>query len=197
MRSAPLSRSSSQSAPASIVVITDVDGILRQVDRGVLAGARSALDVLSSGDAPVVICSTRSADELKALQRQLGIRHPFIADGGTSVHIPCGYFCGSVIPGAPDDWETIDFGARRLGHAVRLIVALYRTCPADPIVVGVGSSWHDRVLLREVDVPVVIRDDRQDQAALLRNVPHAYLTTASGGDGLSEVLLGRGSVGRA
>jgi hypothetical protein len=86
---------------------------------------------------------------------------------------------------------------RRLGHAIRLLVALFRTRPVEPLVVGIGFDWRDRVLLREVDVPIVIRDRGADQRALLRNIPNAYLTQAYGDDGLSEIVFGHGSVGRA
>lgn len=187
----------SQPPSASVVLITDVDGVLRHADNRTLAEARPALDALASGNAPLVLCSSRSAAELRALQRDLRIRHPFISDGGALVHIPRGYYCGTFPSGTPDDMETIDFGVRRLGHAVRLIVSLYRASPVAPLVVGIGYDWRDRVLLREVDVPVIIRDPELDQAALLRNIPQAYLTAASGSRGLAEVVLGHGSVGRA
>ena len=190
-----------QTSSASVVVITDVDGILRRADIRTLAEARPALDALAGS--ALVLCSGRNAVELRAIQRELGIRHPFIADGGAALHIPVGYFCvgadaSAEVGSALDErYETIDFGVRRLGHAVRLVIALFRTCPVPPLVVGIGFEWRDRVLLREVDVPVVIRDAVLDQSALLRNVPQAYLTDACGNDGLLEVVLGHGSVGRA
>jgi hypothetical protein len=184
-----------QPPSASVVVLTDVDGILRHADIGALAEARPALDALAGST--LVLCSSRSADELRAIQRELGIRHPFISDGGAALHIPVGYFCGTIAGVSDDGFETIDFGVRRLGHAVRLLVALFRTCPVSPLIVGIGFEWRDRVLLREVDVPVVIRDAVADQSALLRNVPQAYLTDACGDDGLLEAVFGNGSVGRA
>jgi hypothetical protein len=196
---APLTRA--QAPSASVVVITDVDGILRHADIGALAEARRALDALAGST--LVLCSTRGADELRAIQRELGIRHPFISDGGAALHIPTGYFCvADASPetagtAADESYETIDFGVRRLGHAVRLVIALFRTCPVPPLVVGIGFEWRDRMLLREVDVPVVVRDAGVDQSALLRNVPQAYLTAACGDDGLLEVVFGHGSVGRA
>jgi predicted mannosyl-3-phosphoglycerate phosphatase (HAD superfamily) len=188
---APLARP--QAPSASVVVITDVDGILRHADFRTLAEARRMLDALAGST--LVLCSNRGAEELRAIQRELGIRQPFISDGGAAVHIPAGYFCFGT---APDEgYETIDFGARRLGHALRLVIALFRTSPVPPLVVGIGFEWRDRVLLREVDVPVVIRDACVDQTALLRNVPQAYVTSACGDDGVLEAVFGNGSVGRA
>jgi predicted mannosyl-3-phosphoglycerate phosphatase (HAD superfamily) len=190
---APLVRP--QVPSASVVLITDVDGILRHVGIRALAEARPAFEALSGST--LVLCSRRSAEQLRVIQRELGIRHPFISDGGAALHIPVGYFCRTVASSAVDGYETIDFGVRRLAHAVRLLVALFRTRPVSPLVVGIGFEWHDRVMLREVDVPVVIRDAAMDQSALLRNVPKAYLTDACGDGGLLEAVFGNGSVGRA
>jgi len=190
---APLVRP--QVPSASVVLITDVDGILRHVDIRALAEARPSLDALAGST--LVLCSSRSADALRAIQRELGIRQPFISDGGAALHIPAGYFCRTIAGAVVDGYETIDFGVRRLAHALRLLIALFRTCPVSPLIVGIGFEWRDRVLLREVDVPVVIRDAAVDQSALLRNVPGAYLTDACGDGGLLEAVFGNGSVGRA
>jgi hypothetical protein len=179
---------------ASVVVITDVDGILRHDDTRTLAEARPLLEELAGS--ALVLCSNRSAKALHAIQRDLGIRQPCISDGGAALHIPQGYFCGTA-DDCTSDFETIDFGVRRLGHAVRLLVALFRACPDPPLVIGIGFEWRDRAMLHEVDIPVVIRDPALDQTGLLRNVPNAYFTAACGDDGLAEVVRGHGSVGRA
>src|SRR5688500_18020697 len=180
---APASPLATPSAPpASVVVIADVDGILRHDGIRTLAEVRPLLDELSASR--LVLYSSRRAPELRALQRALGIREPFISSGGAELHIPQGYFCPSVETPAegariagdrPDEYETIDFGVPRPGHAIRLLIALFRTCPVVPRVVGIGFDWRDRVLLHEVDVPVVIRDPAVDQSGLLRNVPHAHV----------------------
>jgi len=41
-----------------------------------------------------------------------------------------------------------------------------------------------------VDIPIVVRDQRLDQSALLRYVPGAYLTTATGAAGWLEAVVG-------
>jgi predicted mannosyl-3-phosphoglycerate phosphatase (HAD superfamily) len=190
---APLSRI--QPPSASVVVIADVDGILRHGDTRTLAEARPRFGALSGSI--LVLCSNRSAEQLRALQQQLDIRQPFISDGGAALHIPDGYFCGTATQGGVGGYETIDFGVRRLGHAVRLLVALYRACPMVPTIVGIGFEWRDRVLLREVDVPVVIKNPALDQSSLLRNVPNAYITDSPEDAELTRLVRTHGSVGRA
>jgi predicted mannosyl-3-phosphoglycerate phosphatase (HAD superfamily) len=171
-------------------VIADVDGILRHDGSRTLAGARPMLQRLAGST--LVLCSSRASAEVLALQRDLGIRQPFISEGGARLHIPHGYFCGTAGPG--DGFETIDFGARRFGHAVRLLIALFRTGAETPLIVGVGVEWRDRVLLRAVDVPIVVRESGVDQTTLLRNLPNAYVTD---NECLPEALFGRNPAGQA
>lgn len=171
----------------------DVDCILRHGGVLTLADARPVLHAL--GDSTIVLSSNRSAAEVRSLQRELGIRQPFLSDGGAALHIPHGYFCGTVLDDAGDGYETIDFGVRRLGHAVRLLIALFRTCPVPPLIVGIGLEWRDRVLLREVDVPIVLRDPRLDQGTLVRNVPHALVTDGWQDARLTGLLYSHCSVG--
>jgi predicted mannosyl-3-phosphoglycerate phosphatase (HAD superfamily) len=91
----------------------------------------------------------------------------------------------------------IDFGAPRLGHAVRLVATLYRAAGVAPLIVGIGEDWRDRALLREVDTPIVVRNATFDQSRLVRNVPTAYVTEAAGPQGWIEAILGHCSAGDA
>jgi predicted mannosyl-3-phosphoglycerate phosphatase (HAD superfamily) len=81
----------------------------------------------------MVLCSTKTRAELERLQLELGVRHPFICEGGSAVFVPAGYFNFSVngaraIPG----YHVVELGrgyevivetlhrvARRLKIAVR------------------------------------------------------------------------------
>lgn len=268
------------------MVITDVDGVLRDVDTHSLADAQPALEALASEGSPVVLCSDQSAAELLWLQRALGLHHPFICEGGAALWVPQGYFC-ELPPLGSGEWELIEFGRPRdqvraalecvtaslhvpallmgdlsveevahecglsvheaqlatrrqyselfrlldvtertrarvftamreagcrcvagsrvhlatgvstLAHAVRLLVSLYRARNEPPVIIGMGGDWRDRSLLREVDAPVIVRNQSLDQARLLRKVPSAYLTDAPGPAGWTEAILGHCSVGRA
>ena len=56
--------------------------------------------------------------------------------------------------------------------------------------VAVGGDWCDGTLLAAADIPIVIRDDSNDQRSLLRYVPGASVTTATGLAGWCEALFG-------
>jgi predicted mannosyl-3-phosphoglycerate phosphatase (HAD superfamily) len=178
-------------AAATLVIFTAVDGVLCDADTRSMHDTRAALRMLTQRDIPLVLTSSRTPPELLALQRELGIRYPFIAGGGASLHIPAGYFPELTRIGAQrDGWNVVEFKVPEAGHAIRLLVSLYRLCSDGVVIVALADSADHRVLLHAADVPVIVRNDKADQQALLREMPSAYLTNAVGPAGWSEAILG-------
>lgn len=179
----------------SLVVITAVDESVCTATGDASDDIREAVAVLSSRQIPVVFSSHRPAAELRALQASLGVTEPFICDGGGALHLPTGYF--GALPGfgrRDNGWDVISCASPRRDtdespEALRLLVSLYRMCAGEVIVVGVASHWRDRLLLRESDVPIVVRCDA-DQERLTRRFPAAYVTEQCGAAGWVEAMLG-------
>ena len=178
-------------AAVSLVIFTAVDELLCDVQTTSTHGTRPALRMLAQRDIPLVFISSRPASELLALQNELGLRYPFVAGNGASLHIPVGYFPELTRIGAQrDGWNTVEFKVPEAGHAIRLLVSLYRLCSDDVMIVALADTAQHRVLLHAADVPVIVRNGSADQQALLREMPSAYLTTAVGPAGWSEAILG-------
>jgi len=186
---------------SSVVVVTTIDGTLLQPHGELGLNARVALDVLTDHGVPVVLWSEGRAADVIALQSELGFRHPFICQGGSTLYVPTLYFSEPIGLGRQDgSWTVID--CSRAPHTtsgvidgaqpIRLLVSLYRVYWDDVLIVGVGSEWRDRDLLHEVDVPVVVTRDDCDQTRLTRRFPDAYVTRASGPAGWCEAVLGAG-----
>jgi predicted mannosyl-3-phosphoglycerate phosphatase (HAD superfamily) len=178
-------------AAVSLVIFTAVDGLLCDAETRSTRETRAALEVLAQRDVPLVLTSSRPASDLLALQAELGLRYPFVAGGGASLHIPAGYFPELTRIGAQrDGWNVVEFKVPEAGHAIRLLVSLYRLCSDEVVIVALADTAQHRVLLHAADVPVIVRHDNADQQALLRDMPSAYLTTAVGPAGWSEAILG-------
>ena len=175
----------------SMVVFTAIDGILRPQDRGACAEVRVALDLLCEREVPVVLMSHGEAPPVQQLQQDLGLLEPFICEGGSALYIPRGYFEELDGLSAGDDrWEVFHFGVRDPARAVRLLASLFCVRGEDVLTIGFGCGWADRALLAAVNVPIVVRNGSEDQMRLLRRIPGAYLTTATGPAGWSEAVLG-------
>jgi mannosyl-3-phosphoglycerate phosphatase family protein len=107
-----------------VIVFSDVDGVLLHPSAGSVARAGAALERLTDESVSVVLCSLKTRAELEILQHQLGLRQPFIAEAGSAVFVPFGYF-----PHRPQQaravagYDVIEFGrpyddvVRKLGQA--------------------------------------------------------------------------------
>jgi len=175
-----------------LLILTCVDGALRDSAIGSCAAATETIRALASRGVAVVLTSYHAADELLALQKEVGVALPFIAAHGRSLHIPRGYF------GRPPraatrrmgPWDVIEFTPPSLEDALDVLLYVGANDRGAPLLVGVGASWPDHVLLRHVDIPVVVRSAIVDQQALRVCFPHAYVTDAVGTQGWSEAILG-------
>jgi predicted mannosyl-3-phosphoglycerate phosphatase (HAD superfamily) len=181
-----------QSWDRTMLVFTCVDGALRDATSGPCTSARSAVHALNTKGIPVVLTSHHTADELLILQQDLGLREPFIAECGRQLHIPRGYFVHSAsLSGPAADWEMIEFSPPSVTRAVEVLMWLYRISGESPMLIGVGTSWTDHLLLAHVDIPILVRNTSFDQMPLRRRFPSACLTTATGLRGWQEAMFGQ------
>ena len=176
----------------SLVVFTALDGPLRDLRTHTCGPARQAVAVLADQAIPLVLVTDHPASEVFDVLTELRVRHPFICDNGTSVYVPRGYFAEMNRLGQPcGEWDVIPFHDASGGEqAVRLLVALYKSCFDDAVVVGLGDRPDHCALLSQVDVPVIVRSEAVEQDQLVRGVPAAYVTKASGPAGWTEAILG-------
>lgn len=77
---------------SSIVVFSDVDGVLRAPHTQAFTTAAAALKQLCFDDTALVLCSSKTRAELEFVQQRLDITQPFICENGAAVLIPSGYF---------------------------------------------------------------------------------------------------------
>lgn len=77
------------------VVITDLDGTLLDATSGSVAASLPAFRWLKKQHIPVVFCSSKTRSEQESLQKDLGVRDPFIVENGGAVLIPPETFADS------------------------------------------------------------------------------------------------------
>jgi predicted mannosyl-3-phosphoglycerate phosphatase (HAD superfamily) len=177
---------------ARLVVVTRADDVVSAQTRP--CASADTVGVLSALEVPLILVSASNSADVREWQRQLGISAPFICGNGAALCVPPGYFLDVTYHGVSDDrqdaWEIFRFNPPDSAAAVRLLCSLFAARGDEVLTVGLGCDQADYGLLTTVDVPIVVRDDCRDQERLLRGVPGAYLTHASGVDGWSEALLG-------
>jgi predicted mannosyl-3-phosphoglycerate phosphatase (HAD superfamily) len=177
-------------AAGTFLIVTCVDGALRESGTGSCAAARQALTSISRRGIPLVLTSYHSSTELMAMQREIGVVTPFIAANGRTLHMPRGYFSTAATDAPVAEWDVLEFTPPSIEDALDVLLERCRAAGHAPVLVGVGASWPDHALLRHVDIPILIRSALVDQSHLRNYFPQAYLTVATGPDGWSEAILG-------
>jgi len=191
MRSAITGDRIDSSASGTLVIFSRVEGLLRESTNDLCEVPREQLTAILTSGVPLVLVSDAGAADLRRLQRELGLRQPFICEGGASLHIPPAYFSDVGGSAAEDGWETFSFATTGPAAAIRLLSALFTaTGRANILTVGLGCDERDRTMLAAVDIPIVVRSRQEDQQALLQFVPGAYVTHAPGTAGWLEAVLG-------
>jgi predicted mannosyl-3-phosphoglycerate phosphatase (HAD superfamily) len=178
-------------ASGTLVIFTRVDALLRG-GAAACTLTRDAVAELSSTRVPLVLVSDSESGDVRTIQRDLGLVQPFISKAGAELHIPPDYFTQPCdITARDDEWKVFSFAMAGPAAAMRLLVALFLARGHDKILtVGLGDDVEDCAMLAAVDIPIVVRHQRRDQSALLRHVPGAYLTAATGAAGWVEAVVG-------
>jgi mannosyl-3-phosphoglycerate phosphatase len=83
----------------SFLIFTDLDGSLLDHDGYSYADAVPALNRVREQSIPLVFVTSKTRAEVERLQRDMGVREPFIAENGAAIYFPQGYR-GFRIPGA-------------------------------------------------------------------------------------------------
>ncbi|MBI3129801.1 MAG: HAD-IIB family hydrolase [Acidobacteria bacterium] len=77
---------------AKLVIFTDLDGTLLEEGSQAAGQSREALLELEGLGVPLIFASAKTQAEILQIQTRLKVKAPFIAENGSAVFIPKGYF---------------------------------------------------------------------------------------------------------
>ena len=92
------------------VIFTDLDGTLLDENYS-YSEALPVLNILKEKNVPVIFCSAKTRTEQEVIREEMGINHPFIAEDGSAIYIPAGYF-GRRVGEVVDGYEVVVLGVR-------------------------------------------------------------------------------------
>lgn len=79
-------------AEKNLIIFTDLDGTLLDLETYSYAGAEDALNRIGERNIPLVFCSSKTRAEQAFYQNELGINHPIIVENGGAIFIRNDYF---------------------------------------------------------------------------------------------------------
>lgn len=153
---------------AQLIVITDLDGTLLDEQSYRYDASLPALRNLQARQIPLVLCSSKTKNEMESLWRELGLSDPFICENGGAIWFPTGYFPFPIVDAKPRaDLETIALGteiallrralresARGLGLKVRSFGEM--TVEEVTRLTGLSKKQAAFALQREHDEPFIV-----------------------------------------
>lgn len=75
-----------------LIIFSDLDGTLLEHNTYSFEAAKPALKLVEDSATPLILCTSKTAAEIKFYQEQIGIKDPFISEDGGAIYIPKGYF---------------------------------------------------------------------------------------------------------
>lgn len=74
-----------------VIIFTDLDGSLLNHEDYSCAAAGPSIERIKKAGIPLIIATSKTRTEVELLQRDLGIREPFIVENGAAIFFPVGY----------------------------------------------------------------------------------------------------------
>ncbi|MDO6737875.1 mannosyl-3-phosphoglycerate phosphatase [Wenyingzhuangia sp. 2_MG-2023] len=105
------------------IVFTDLDGTFLNHDNYSFAESKEALQKLFDQKIPLVFTTSKTKIEVELLQKQVGIKEPFIVENGAALFIPKNY--QGLDFSFLDEIE--DYWVFQLGISYKLVVDFYNT----------------------------------------------------------------------
>ena len=78
------------------IIFSDLDGTLLDHDTYSWAAAAEALDLIKQTETPLILVSSKTRPEIKAIQDELGVSDPFVVENGAAVLINNHHEFGSI-----------------------------------------------------------------------------------------------------
>lgn len=153
---------------AHLIVITDLDGTLLDDQSYRYDASLPAVRKLQALGIPLVLCSSKTGNEMELLWRELGLRDPFICENGGAIWFPTGYFPFPVADAtARGDLEMIALGTeiKLLRNALKesaaglaLRVRSFGEMSVEEVsrLTGLPSEQASLALQREYDEPFIV-----------------------------------------
>jgi predicted mannosyl-3-phosphoglycerate phosphatase (HAD superfamily) len=136
----------------SILVFSDADRAFNHAAARARVEAARVLRQLDVDRVSLVLCSNKTRAEVEYIQQALGLRHPFVTEGGGAAFVPAGYFPFDV-PGGRRiaGYDAVEFGRPSL----EVIKALHRIAARERISIAGFSDMSVDDVARACDLPLL------------------------------------------
>ena len=168
---------------APFMIFTDLDGTLLDHFNYSFAAAQPALDELYKLGIPVILCSSKTVEEMQKIRTELGNTDPFIAENGAVI----------VAPGDDENLvEKFELAASRstvieilnkVGHGKHYRYRGFNDMDVEEVIKITGLSEYDArmAMKRQYTEPVLWNDTQEKLDELIELLAKENIQTVKGG----------------
>lgn len=183
-----------QAKKKPLVIFTDLDGTLLDSKTYSFEAALPALSLIRREKIPLIICTSKTAAEIKEIRRKLGNSDPFISENGGGIYIPSGFFsfayaCQKEMSGYKiielgTPYDSLVSALKRIAGSTGLRLKGFSMMDSEEIAKRCSLPLNDAVLARqrEYDEPFLVLNNNADKISQLEQaVLKEGLTLTRGG----------------
>ncbi len=157
-----------------IIVFTDLDGTLLDHSTYSFYEAEEALELLRVKGVPLILCSSKSRDEIEVYRKKLSNNEPFISENGGAIFIPeeyGGLKCefdkiddGYLVIEIGSEYQTLAYTFEKIKRRTGISIKSITEFTIDEIVELTGLSGEEAFLAqkREYMLPFIIDGREED-----------------------------------
>ncbi len=157
-----------------IIVFTDLDGTLLDHSTYSYSEAEEALKLLKEKKAPLILCSSKSKDEIEVYREKLSNNEPFISENGGAIFIPkqykglkCKYdkvYNDYLVIEIGSEYETLVDAFKQIKRNTGLNIKSIAELKVDEVVELTGLSREEASLAqkRKYTLPFIINGREED-----------------------------------
>lgn len=166
-----------------LVVVTDLDGTLLDHSTYSFAPALPALRRLKREAVPVVFCSSKTAAEIRRIQKEVGIEDPFIFENGGGIWLPQGFRGKDEILALGVPVSKLETELREIARQQHLEVRSMLDMSDDELARVTGLSLEEARMarVREFSIPFLPISSGIDTEALQKEAQRRGLKVTTGG----------------
>jgi len=164
-----------------IIVFTDLDGTLLNHSTYSYGEAEKALKLLRERKIPLVLCSSKSSDEIKVYREKLSNHEPFISENGGAIYIPEEYGLNCDFDRVEDGYLVIQIGSEyknlldvfeRVKKNTGINLKSIKEFTLDELISLTGLSKEEACLAqkREFILPFIIDGEQADVENVKREI---------------------------
>ncbi|MHC4268628.1 MAG: HAD-IIB family hydrolase [Planctomycetota bacterium] len=174
-----------------IIVFTDLDGTLLDHSTYSYGEAEKALKSLRERRIPLVLCSSKSRDEIKVYREKMSNNEPFISENGGALFIPEEYGLKCEFDKVEDGYFVIEIGSEyknlldvfeRVKKNTGINLKTIKEFTVDELIRLTGLSKEEACLAqkREYILPFIIDGEQEDVENIKREIHSLGLNYTEG-----------------